>query len=253
MCRMGRVALSSRQTGRWAGRRYSRALDRYGRPELRAVVRLPVAPCGCVFPPCCPMHHTIFDTPVVNTLLRAVSCAILRLAGWKVEGALPAHAAKSVLIAAPHTSNWDLPYTLMLAFSLRLRVRWIGKQSLFRAPFGGVMRWLGGIPVNRAQSGNLVASSAQAMRDVDGPMQLIVPPEGTRGKTRHWKTGFYYIAQQAGVPIVLAFVDYGRKVGGLGPVFQPTGNIDTDMARIKAFYAPIQGKNPTQFDPEAPG
>lgn len=194
------------------------------------------------------MHHTIFDTPVVNTLLRAFSRFTLRITGWKVEGALPAHAAKSVLIAAPHTSNWDLPYTLMLAFSLRLRVYWMGKHSLFEAPFGGVMRWLGGIPVDRSQTNNLVASSAQAMRDAAGPMQLIVPPEGTRGKTRHWKTGFYFIAQQEGVPIVLAFVDYGRKVGGLGPVFEPTGDVERDMASIKAFYAPIRGKNPTQFE-----
>ena len=194
------------------------------------------------------MHHTIFDTRVVNTLLRVVSRATLRLTGWTIEGSLPAHAAKSVLIAAPHTSNWDLPYTLMLAFSLRLRVYWMGKQSLFRAPFGGVMRWLGGIPVNREQSSNLVASSAQAMRAAKGPMQLIVPPEGTRGKTRHWKTGFYYIAQEAGVPIVLAFVDYGRKVGGLGPVFEPTGDLERDMADIKAFYAPIKGKNADQFE-----
>ena len=194
------------------------------------------------------MHHTIFDTPVVNTLLRVVSRATLRLTGWTIEGSLPAHAAKSVLIAAPHTSNWDLPYTLMLAFSLHLRVYWMGKQSLFRAPFGGVMRWLGGIPVNREQSSNLVASSAQAMRAAKGPMQLIVPPEGTRGKTRHWKTGFYYIAQEAVVPIVLAFVDYGRKVGGLGPVFEPTGDLDADMATIKAFYAPIKGKNADQFE-----
>lgn len=193
-------------------------------------------------------HHTVFDTPLVNTVLRAVSRCILRLTGWTIEGALPAHAHKSVLIAAPHTSNWDLPYTLMLAFSLRLRVVWMGKSSLFRAPFGGVMRWLGGIPVNREQSTNMVATSAQALREASGPTQLIVPPEGTRGKTRHWKTGFYFIAQQAGVPIVLAFVDYGRKVGGLGPVFEPTGDVDSDMARIKAFYAPIQGKNPHQFE-----
>ena len=82
------------------------------------------------------MHSTIFDTPVVNTLLRAVSRATLRITGWRVEGCLPPDAAKSVLIAAPHTSNWDLPYTLMLAFSLRLRVYWMGKQSLFRAPLG---------------------------------------------------------------------------------------------------------------------
>ncbi|OJX35175.1 MAG: glycerol acyltransferase [Burkholderiales bacterium 68-12] len=195
-------------------------------------------------------HRTIFDTPIVNTLLRGLSLALLRLGGWKVEGALPPQAVKSVLIAAPHTSNWDLPYTLMLAFALRLRVYWMGKQSIFRAPFGGLMRWLGGIPVNRSQSSNLVASSAQAMREAEGPMQLIIPPEGTRGRTRHWKTGFYFIAQQAGVPIVLAFVDFGRKVGGLGPLFQPTGDVDADMARIKAFYAPIQGKNADQFDVE---
>ena len=194
------------------------------------------------------MHHTIFDTPLVNTFLRGVSLAVLRLTGWRVEGTLPPHAAKSVLIAAPHTSNWDLPYTLMLAFVLRLRVYWIGKQSLIRAPFGGVMRWLGGIPVNRDQANNLVASSAQAMREAQGPIQLIVPPEGTRGKTRHWKTGFYFIAQQAGVPIVLAFVDYERKVGGLGPVFIPTGDLEQDMRAIKAFYAPIKGKNAAQFE-----
>jgi 1-acyl-sn-glycerol-3-phosphate acyltransferase len=194
------------------------------------------------------MHSTIFDTPGVNTFLRALSLFVLRLMGWKVEGSLPPCAAKSVLIAAPHTSNWDLPFTLMLAFALRLRVYWMGKHSLFRGPCGPVMRWLGGIAVNREQSNNLVASSAQAMRGAQGPMQLIVPPEGTRGKTKRWKTGFYYIAQQAGVPIVLAFVDYGRKVGGLGPVFEPTGDVDLDMAAIKAFYAPIQGKNPTQFE-----
>ena len=194
------------------------------------------------------MHKTIFDTPVVNTVLRGLSVAILRMAGWKVEGQLPADCTKSVFIAAPHTSNWDFPLTLMVCFSLKIRVYWMGKASLFPPVLGAIMRWLGGIPVDRSQANNLVANSAQAMRDADGPMQLIVPPEGTRGKTRHWKTGFYFIAQQAGVPIVLAFVDYGRKVGGLGPVFEPTGDVERDMASIKAFYAPIRGKNPTQFE-----
>jgi 1-acyl-sn-glycerol-3-phosphate acyltransferase len=194
------------------------------------------------------MQRTIFTTPVVNTVLRAFSIGFLKLTGWRVEGALPAHAAKSVLIAAPHTSNWDLPYTLMVAFALRLNIRWMGKQSIFRAPFGGVMRWLGGIAVNREQSTNLVAASAQAIRDADGPLQLIVPPEGTRSKTRYWKTGFYYIAREAQVPIVMAYMDYERKLSGLGPVFQPTGDVDADMATIKAFYAPFKGKNATQFE-----
>ena len=98
------------------------------------------------------MHHTIFDTPVVNTLLRAFSVNFLRITGWTVEGSLPLGASKSVLIAAPHTSNWDLPYTLMVAFALNLHVYWMGKRSLFNWPFGAVMKWLGGIPVDRSKS-----------------------------------------------------------------------------------------------------
>ena len=193
------------------------------------------------------MQRTIFTTPVVNTLLRGFSVAFLQITGWKVEGALPAQAAKSVLIAAPHTSNWDLPYTLMVAFALRLNPYWMGKHSLFKAPFGPVMRWLGGIAVNREQSNNLVAASAQAIGEADGPLQLIVPPEGTRSKTRYWKTGFYHIARTARVPIVMAYMDYARKRSGLGPLFEPTGDVDADMATIKAFYAPFKGKNAHQF------
>ncbi len=194
------------------------------------------------------MHRTVFTTPVVNTLLRGLSIAYLKLTGWRVEGSLPEVARKSVLIAAPHTSNWDLPYTLMVAFALRLNIYWMGKQSIFKAPFGGLMRWLGGIPVNRAQSSNLVAASAEAIRAADGPLQLIVPPEGTRSKTRYWKTGFYYIALGAKVPIVMAYMDYATKRSGLGPLFQPTGDVDADMAAIKAFYAPFKGKNADQFE-----
>lgn len=196
------------------------------------------------------MHRTVFTTPVVNTLLRGISIACLKLTGWRVEGSLPEVARKSVLIAAPHTSNWDLPYTLMVAFALRLNIYWMGKQSIFKAPFGGLMRWLGGIPVNRAQSSNLVAASAEAIRAADGPLQLIVPPEGTRSKTRYWKTGFYYIALGAQVPIVMAYMDYATKRSGLGPLFQPTGDVDADMAAIKAFYAPFKGKNAAQFESE---
>ncbi|TNF51954.1 MAG: glycerol acyltransferase [Burkholderiales bacterium] len=194
------------------------------------------------------MHRTIFTTPVVNTLLRGFSVVFLRLTGWRVEGSLPPRAAKSVFIAAPHTSNWDLPYTLMVAFALRLNPYWMGKHTLFKAPFGPLMRWLGGIAVNREQANNLVAASAQAIRDADGPLQLIVPPEGTRSKTRFWKTGFYHIARAADVPIVMAYMDYTAKRSGLGPLFEPTGDVDADMNAIKAFYAPFRGKNAAQFE-----
>ena len=196
------------------------------------------------------MHRTIFDTPIVNTVLRRLSLIFLKLAGWKVKGALPPGAEKSVLIAAPHTSNWDLPYTLMVAFSLRLTPYWMGKEQIFKPPFRGLMMWLGGLPVDRARSTNLVAASVEALKAANGPLQLIVPPEGTRGKTRFWKTGFYYIAQGAQVPIVMAYLDYDKKIGGLGPVFQPTGDIDADMAAIKSFYAPFKGKNADQFHAE---
>lgn len=194
------------------------------------------------------MHRTIFTTPVVNTLLRAFSVGFLRLTGWKLDGALPAGQGKCVLIAAPHTSNWDLPYTLMVAFALRLNIYWMGKAQIFRFPFGPVMRWLGGIAVQRDKSNNLVAASAEAIKAADGPLQLVVPPEGTRSKTRYWKTGFYWIAVTAEVPIVMAYMDYSRKLSGLGPVFVPTGDIEADMVKIKAFYAPFKGKNATQFD-----
>jgi 1-acyl-sn-glycerol-3-phosphate acyltransferase len=194
------------------------------------------------------MYRTIFTTPVVSTLVRAGSVAFLKMAGWKVDGSLPPEAAKSVFIAAPHTSNWDLPYTLMVCFVLRVNVMWMGKSSIFKWPFGGIMRWLGGISVNREQSTNLVAASAQAISNADSPLQLIVPPEGTRGKTRQWKTGFYYIALQAKVPIVLGYMDYAQKRSGLGPLFYPSGDIEKDMVVIKAFYAPFKGKNESQFE-----
>ncbi|MBK9236971.1 MAG: lysophospholipid acyltransferase family protein [Rhodoferax sp.] len=196
------------------------------------------------------MHRTIFDTPVVNTLLRGLSLVILKVTGWKVEGALPANTPKCVMIAAPHTSNWDLPNTLMVAFALRLNIYWMGKASIFKPPFRHLMMWMGGIPVNRERASNMVAASAQAIMDADAPLQLVVPPEGTRQKTRYWKTGFYYIALSAKVPIVLAYMDYKRKISGLGPLFHPTGDIEADMSAIKAFYAGFTGKNALQFEAE---
>jgi 1-acyl-sn-glycerol-3-phosphate acyltransferase len=186
----------------------------------------------------------------VNSLLRFFSLVFLKLAGWKVLGFLPAQASKSVFIAAPHTSNWDLPYTLMVSFVLQLNVYWMGKASIFRFPFGSVMRWLGGIAVDRSKSNDLVSASAHALLTAQGALQLIVPPEGTRSKTRYWKTGFYYIALTAQVPIVMAYMDYERKISGLGPMFVPTGDLEADMVRIKAFYAPFKGKNAAQFEAE---
>jgi 1-acyl-sn-glycerol-3-phosphate acyltransferase len=194
------------------------------------------------------MHRTIFTTPVVRPLLKGISLVYMKLTGWKVEGERPTASEKCVLIAAPHTSNWDLPFTLMTAFVLNLNLYWLGKASIFKAPFGGVMKWLGGIPVDRSQSTNLVAESARALSEADGAVHLTVPPEGTRSKVRYWKTGFYYIALGAKVPIVMAYMDYSQKRAGMGPTLMPSGDIEKDMVVIKAFYAQFKGKNADQFE-----
>jgi 1-acyl-sn-glycerol-3-phosphate acyltransferase len=193
--------------------------------------------------------RTVFDTPVINTVLRMASRVVMKLAGWRVEGALTPDALRCVVIAAPHTSNWDMPFTLMSAFVLGMNIRWLGKASLFRAPFGPTMRWLGGISVERDRSNNLVAASVLALKNAPGPLQLVLSPEGTRSRTVQWKTGFHHIARGAGLPIQLAYMDYAERRCGLGPVIQPSDDIDADMALIKAFYAPLRGRNPGQFDP----
>lgn len=197
-----------------------------------------------------PASRTVFNTPLLSAVLRRVSAGLLRGLGWRLEGNFPANLQKAVVIGAPHTSNWDLPYTLFASFALRLTPYWMGKASIFKFPFGGLMRWLGGIPVDRSKSNNLVAASAEALVAADGPVQLIVPPEGTRSKTVYWKTGFYWIAVTAKLPIVMAHMDYSRKLVGLGPLFTPTGDVEADMAAIKQYYAQFKGKNSDQFTHE---
>ena len=191
------------------------------------------------------MHRTIFNTPLINTLMHWLSRLILRLLGWRIEGKAPA-APKYVLIAAPHTSNWDFPFTLMVCFALRMPVYWMGKASLFPPVLGSIMRWLGGIPVERSRQGNLVQSTVDAFQR-SARLTVIIPPEGTRSKVTHWKTGFYYIAQGAGLPIALGFLDFKRKRAGVERLFEVTGDIEADMVKIQAFYANITGKNPRQF------
>lgn len=191
------------------------------------------------------MHRTIFNTPQINTLMHWLSRLILRLLGWQIEGKAPA-APKYVLIAAPHTSNWDFPFTLMVCFALRMPVYWMGKASLFPPVLGSIMRWLGGIPVERSRQGNLVQSTVDAFQR-SARLTVIIPPEGTRSKVTHWKTGFYYIAQGAGLPIALGFLDFKRKRASVERLFEVTGDIEADMVKIQAFYANITGKNPRQF------
>jgi 1-acyl-sn-glycerol-3-phosphate acyltransferase len=194
------------------------------------------------------MRATIFTTPIINPVMHWLARAILFLWGWRIEGVRPQE-NKYVLIAAPHTSNWDFPLTLLMCFALRLQVYWMGKHSLFPPVLGGIMRWLGGIPVNRGRAGQLVQTTVAAFQ-TRAHLIVIIPPEGTRDKVTHWKTGFYHIAHGAGVPIALGYLDFKRKVGGIGLMLRTSGDIERDMHDIRAFYQPIQGKNARQFDSE---
>jgi 1-acyl-sn-glycerol-3-phosphate acyltransferase len=192
------------------------------------------------------MHRTMFDTPILKSVLRGLSIFILKILGWKTEGKIPKDLKKCVMIAAPHTSNWDLPFTLMTAFALDAKVYWMGKEQIFKPPFRRIMMWTGGIPVNRSTSTNMVQASIDAIKEND-QLFLIVPPEGSRSKVTYWKTGFYHIAQGAGVPILMGFLDFKRKTSGIAGTYNTTGDLEVDMNHIKSIYAPISGKKSDQY------
>lgn len=173
---------------------------------------------------------------------RRLAKAFLDVNGWRVEGVVP-DVRKAVFVAAPHTSNWDAAYMLAAVWALGIDVKWIGKDELFVPPLGFAMRATGGLPVNRRDGHDQVQAIARLF-DAQDELFLGILPEGTRGKAKRWKSGFYWIAVSAKVPIVLGFVDYKKKRAGLGPTVWPTGDIDADFAQVKAFYAGLQGKHP---------
>lgn len=191
------------------------------------------------------MHRTVFESPVFSRLLQAVSILFLKIAGWRRIGQVP-DLPKFVMIGAHHTTNWDAPIAIAMVFAFRLKAYWLGKHTAFRWPFAGILRWLGGIPIDRTKSTDVVGQMIEEMKK-RAELVLLLAPEGTRKRVTRWKSGFYHIARGAGVPIVLSFLDYARKEGGLGPVFNPTGNFETDMAEILKFYATVTGKHPERM------
>ena len=186
------------------------------------------------------MSKTMYNTPELQPIISAVCRLCLALRGWKLQGQPPT-ARKYVMITVPHTSNWDFPLALAMAFVYRFEMRWMGKDSLFSGWRGPVMRWLGGIPIDRTSRNNVVADTIAAFK-ASTHLIIAIPPEGTRSKVDKWKTGFYYIALGAEVPIALAFLDYQRKIGGFLATFLPTGDIEKDFVNIRAFYTGIAGK-----------
>jgi 1-acyl-sn-glycerol-3-phosphate acyltransferase len=167
------------------------------------------------------------------------------LTGWRFEGVVP-DVRKMVLIVAPHTSNWDFPVGLQAKLALRLGCTFVAKHTLFRWPLGVFMRWLGGIPVNRKAAAGFVSEVVAAQRAAD-QMTVVIAPEGTRRRVEQWKSGFYRIAVEGGVPILPVGFDYRRRVIFFAPLFHPTGDYDKDLAELKALYRPEMGFKPENY------
>jgi 1-acyl-sn-glycerol-3-phosphate acyltransferase len=176
---------------------------------------------------------------------RLLARILLLVTGWKLEGKIP-DVSKCVIIGAPHTSNWDFFFGMLYKLFYGLNIKFLLKKELFRFPFWWVFHWIGGIPVDRKKHDNLVALLGEKMKNSEN-FYLAIAPEGSRKEVMVWKRGFYHIAKESGVPIVLGYMDYRRKVVGVGPVFYPTDDIERDMKEIMGFYSGIQAKYPGNF------
>ncbi|MFH0865923.1 MAG: lysophospholipid acyltransferase family protein [Bacteroidota bacterium] len=180
--------------------------------------------------------------------MKTFSKIILWIFGWKIKGTLPPDLKKCVIIAAPHTSMWDFFYGRLGCYSKGIcKINFMIKKEMFRFPLGGLLKWLGAIPVDRSKNSNTVIWISKMFYERESFM-LLVTPEGTRKYVENWKRGFYHIAQNAKVPIVLGYVNYKKKEGGFGPVFYPTGNYAEDLKKIQEFYLDKTAKFPENFN-----
>ena len=185
---------------------------------------------------------SIFSTPILTWLLSVPARFALKFSRWKVHGS-PPDLKHCIIVAAPHTSNWDFALMLILVFSLKLDLRWIGKDSLFPWPVGWLMRWFGGIPVNRSQASNVVKEMIAEFQENE-KLLLLTTPEGTRSKVSKWRTGFYHIAVGANVPIQPIYIDGPGKKIGFEPIFIVSGDQENDLRKIKEIFRGRQGIRP---------
>jgi 1-acyl-sn-glycerol-3-phosphate acyltransferase len=184
-----------------------------------------------------------------SPLTRRLAHGFLGLFGWRVEGELPDE-PRFVLIVAPHTSNWDFPIGILAMFAIGLRLSWLGKHTVFRFPVAGILRWLGGEPINRSATQGTVEVAIEQFK-ARRQWVLGIAPEGTRKRVEEWKTGFYRIAVGAGVPILPVWIDYSRRVLGLGTLFHPSGEAAADLAALRRIFRKEMARYPAQFaEPE---
>jgi 1-acyl-sn-glycerol-3-phosphate acyltransferase len=190
------------------------------------------------------MPATVENPFGVSSFMHNVAKLLFRLTGWVAEGSVH-QPPRFVIIAAPHTSNWDAFIMLTAAYIFRVKLRWFIKEAAFFFPLGMILRRVGAIPIDRSARKNVVAQAVEQFQQNEH-LILAVPPEATRKHSTSWKTGFYHIARGAGVPIVLGFIDYRRKAAGLGPAFMPTGDIVADFKEFAKFYENITPRYPGQ-------
>lgn len=179
---------------------------------------------------------------ITSKLLRSIIYWYYRHKGWNAHGEVPS-VRKFVLIAAPHTSNWDFVYFVGLTSQLGIMPYFMAKKSLFRWPFRRFMYDMGGVPVDRSSSQNYVEQMVNEFAARDEFM-LTIAPQGSRDNNGKWKTGFYQIALAANVPFVIGMMDYGTKTGGLGPAIMPTGDYEADMAKVIELYRSVIPRHP---------
>ena len=183
-------------------------------------------------------------------MLKFIGKIILKIAGYTIVDTTPKgvqNYQKAVMIAAPHTSNWDYVYTMAALYALEVPIKYLGKASLFKFPLGILIKKLGGIPVNRERKSNMVNDMAEMIVKSSEQMILIIPAEGTRSFSKEWKSGFYHIANTAKVPVILGFLDFGKKQVGFIDEFNPTGDYETDLKNIQRNYIGITPKHPELY------
>lgn len=179
--------------------------------------------------------------------MKSIAHFILRLAGWKVIGPFPHDIKKCIVIEAPHTSMWDFVYGWLGFQSLGVKAKFLIKKEMFVFPFGNILRKLGGIPIDRKKSNNIVENLTRLFNESES-LVITITPEGTRKRVENWKRGFYHIALHAKVPVVMGYLDYSKKEGGIGQVLWPTGNFQEDWAIIERFYRGKKGRHPERFN-----
>ncbi len=177
-----------------------------------------------------------------NFITKALAALALLVTGWRFEGRLP-NLRKFVIIVAPHTSNWDFPTGLMAMYALGLRGTFLGKDTLFKPPLGWLMRWLGGVPVDRSSTNNVVDQSVSYFAKRD-KMIFVLSPEGTRKRIDRWRSGFYWVAVGAGVPIVPVAFDFARKRFVIHEPQTMTGDLHRDIAHLRTFFKSAMAYRP---------